>query len=64
MLSRLIKYFQKEVSKPLGRWKPENCNVRINRKVDLSNEDHCGPCGLKESKKIVDIFINGVCKRK
>ena len=31
--------------KPLGRWRIENCNKQINHKVDLSNEDHCGPCG-------------------
>jgi len=45
----------KEVPKPLGRWKIESCNNIINGKIDLSNEDHCGPCGeyaleKKESK--------------
>ena len=34
-----------EVAKPLGRWRIENCNKQINSKIDLSNEDHCGPCG-------------------
>ncbi len=29
----------------LGRWNVENCNKRINIKIDLANEDHCGPCG-------------------
>jgi hypothetical protein len=29
----------------LGRWKLENCNKKINKKVDFANEDHCGPCG-------------------
>ena len=29
----------------LGRWKLDYCNKKINRKIDLSNEDHCGPCG-------------------
>ena len=23
----------------------EQCNKKINDKIDLSNEDHCGPCG-------------------
>ena len=31
--------------KPVGRWKAETCNATINQKVDLSNFDHCGPCG-------------------
>lgn len=29
----------------LGRWKVENCNYRVNKKIDFSNYDHCGPCG-------------------
>lgn len=36
---------KKEYSKPLGRWNIDYCNKKINKKVDLSNEDHCGPCG-------------------
>ncbi len=32
-------------SKMLGRWNIDYCNSKINRKIDLSNEDHCGPCG-------------------
>ena len=52
------KLFPKELSKPLGRWKIENCNKQINNKIDLSNEDHCGTCGeyalskLKEDKNV------------
>ena len=30
---------------PLGRWKIETCNIKLNNKIDLSNVDHCGPCG-------------------
>jgi hypothetical protein len=30
---------------PLGRWNIENCDKKMKYKVDLSNEDHCGPCG-------------------
>jgi hypothetical protein len=29
----------------LGRWKLEKCSNIINRKIDYSNEDHCGTCG-------------------
>jgi hypothetical protein len=39
------KIFFKELPKPTGRWKIEDCNKKMNYKVDLSNEDHCGPCG-------------------
>ena len=34
-----------EDKKILGRWNIENCDKRLNKKIDLSNEDHCGPCG-------------------
>lgn len=29
----------------LGRWNIEKCEKKINIKIDLSNRDHCGPCG-------------------
>jgi hypothetical protein len=55
----------KQLHKPLGRWRIENCNKQINNKIDLSNEDHCGPCGqyalekieLKNNKKIDNINL-------
>lgn len=30
---------------PLGRWNIEQCDKKLNNKIDLANEDHCGPCG-------------------
>lgn len=30
---------------PLGRWSQERCAIRLNNKIDLANEDNCGPCG-------------------
>jgi hypothetical protein len=38
--------------KPLGRWNIETCSKIINHKIDLSNEDHCGPCGQYAIEKI------------
>ena len=38
--------------KPIGRWRLEQCNKKINNKIDLSNEDHCGPCGQYALEKI------------
>jgi hypothetical protein len=40
-----IQLFIKDDKKILGRWNIENCNKKMNHKIDLSNEDHCGPCG-------------------
>ena len=34
-----------EPKKVLGRWNIDYCNNKMNQKIDLSNEDHCGPCG-------------------
>jgi len=36
----------------MGRWNIDYCNKKINRKIDLSNEDHCGPCGQYIKTKI------------
>jgi len=38
-------FFNKKKHLQLGRWNLDYCNKKINRKIDLSNEDHCGPCG-------------------
>jgi hypothetical protein len=45
IINIIKKIFEKEIPKPVGRWRIEKCNVQMNSKVDLSNEDHCGPCG-------------------
>ena len=39
-----------EIKKPLttGRWKNDDCDNSKNIKVDYSNVDHCGPCGVDE----------------
>ena len=45
LISFLKQMIPKEIPKPLGRWRTESCSQQLNRKIDLSNEDHCGPCG-------------------
>ena len=37
--------FSKELPKPMGRWRVDHSNIQINNKIDLSNQDHCGPWG-------------------
>ena len=51
------KLFPKELPKPVGRWRIENCNTQMNNKIDLSNEDHCGPCGQYALEKIETINL-------
>jgi hypothetical protein len=46
------KFMPKEPPKPVGRWRIENCNIQMNQKIDLSNEDHCGPCGQYALEKV------------
>ena len=52
IINLINKFLPKEMPKPLGRWRVENCDKVMNYKIDLSNEDHCGPCGLYALKKI------------
>ena len=44
--------FSKELPKPMGRWRIEDNHKQMNHKIDLSNEDHCGPCGQYALSKI------------
>jgi hypothetical protein len=45
----------KKIQRPVGRWRLENCKSSMNQKIDLSNEDHCGPCGQYALEKR-DVF--------
>lgn len=52
IIAIIKKFIPKEVPKPVGRWRIETCNTQMNYKIDLSNEDHCGPCGQYALEKI------------
>jgi hypothetical protein len=52
LITFIKRFIPKELPKPVGRWRIENCNKQMNQKIDLSNEDHCGPCGQYALEKI------------
>jgi hypothetical protein len=52
IITIIKRIFSKELPKPTGRWKVEHCNKKMNSKIDLSNEDHCGPCGQYALSKL------------
>ena len=47
-----------DIPKPvLGRWGTE-CDVnQMNTRIDLANEDHCGPCGTYVLNKHDEISL-------
>lgn len=45
LITILKRFLPKELPKPMGRWSNEYCDKKTNQRIDLSNEDHCGPCG-------------------
>ena len=55
IITIIKKIISKDIPAPIGRWKIEKCNQKINNKIDLSNEDHCGPCGQYALEKIKTI---------
>ena len=52
IINIIKKILPQHIQPPLGRWKIENCHKKINYKIDLSNEDHCGPCGQYSLEQI------------
>ena len=44
-ITTIVKRFIKDDKKVLGRWNIDYCDKKIKHKIDLANEDHCGPCG-------------------
>jgi hypothetical protein len=58
LISRYIK-----TEKPiLGRWRLESCDVKLSDKVQLSNEDHCGPCGQTLLIKPLNVVESSIKK--
>jgi len=55
----IARVLPKSIPTPVGRWRVEHCEIRLDKRIDMSNEDHCGPCGqyaiekLRDNKKIV-----------
>ena len=64
-ISLIKNLIPKKIQRPVGRWRIENCNVSMDKKIDLSNEDHCGPCGqyALEIKSKNDVKSNVSCKK-
>jgi hypothetical protein len=44
----------------LGRWTIDYCEKKINKKIDLSNEDHCGACNNSKTINSKTININTI----
>ena len=44
---------------PLGRWHMEDCSEKTKTKIDLANEDHCGPCGYSQMQTYKNEPIKG-----
>jgi hypothetical protein len=60
MLQRILQKWIKQERKVLGRWSIDSCDKKTNNKVDMSNEDHCGPCG----QYILEKTSVSTCKNK
>jgi hypothetical protein len=52
IIKSFIKKFTREPATQLGRWNIDTCVNKTNKKIDLANEDHCGPCGEYVAKKL------------
>jgi hypothetical protein len=58
LIKTIIRRFIVDEKKILGRWNIDYCDKKMNDKVDLSNEDHCGPCGQYTLSKSLKIDVN------
>jgi hypothetical protein len=52
IITTIKRLIAKDIQIPVGRWRIEHCDKQMNYKIDLSNEDHCGPCGHYALEKI------------
>jgi len=58
--SIITSILSRDVKKPLGKWKIEDCNKMTNCKIDLANEDHCSVCNQYATVKIQSINGNNI----
>ena len=63
----IISIFSKILPKPIPkliktRWDINCSEAQINKKIDFSNEDHCGPCGYYSSLPLPQIHIRALEK--
>ena len=54
---------QKDTKTMLGRWNTVHTRSSLNTKIDLSNEDHCGPCGQYILEKNIDSYMKNHVKK-
>ena len=50
-LVKMMSFSQKQKPLPkiaMGRWNLLSCDISLERRVDLANIDHCGPCSYEE----------------
>jgi len=45
IINSAMKRLIKNDKKVLGRWNIDYCDKKMKHKIDLANEDHCGPSG-------------------
>jgi hypothetical protein len=63
-IQRLLRNLIREDKKTLGRWNIEYCDKKMNAKIDLSNEDHCGPCGQYILDKTTTVIRDSILSEK
>ena len=63
-INSILKIFAKNEKKILGRWNIDYCDKKTNYKIDLANEDNCGPCGQYILNKLPELNNNNIIKKK
>ena len=58
MSNFINKFFVKEPVVLLGRWNIVYYQQKINKKIDLANEDHCGTCNNNNKDNKDNIIID------
>lgn len=54
IMQRVSQLMKKIEPMPLGRWNVDYCPRKMETKVDMANEDHCGPCGQYAITKLIN----------
>ena len=47
IIQRLSPFFKQKPTQ-LGRWSLLECSDALQKRIDMANIDHCGPCGFEQ----------------
>lgn len=54
LMRTFTQFLEHKPPPPLGRWRSVTSKDALQKRIDLANIDHCGPCGHQDVPPIIN----------